>query len=88
MFARKGIEVAVASRHPPEALVPQAKAIGPTVVPKTLKDALEAENGCRSGREARLCASQARQDRGRRSACAGAHGTWGPLVFQDLFKKG
>jgi predicted dinucleotide-binding enzyme len=43
MFARKGIEVAVASRRPPEALVPQASAIGPTVVPKTLKDALEAD---------------------------------------------
>ncbi|RDS78891.1 NADP oxidoreductase coenzyme [Dyella monticola] len=43
MFARKGIEVAVASRHPPEALAPQATAIGPTIVPKTLKDALEAD---------------------------------------------
>ena len=43
MFARKGIEVAVASRHPPEALAPQANAIGPTVIPKTLKDALEAD---------------------------------------------
>jgi 8-hydroxy-5-deazaflavin:NADPH oxidoreductase len=43
MFARKGIEVAVASRRPPEALAPQANAIGPTIVPKTLKDALEAD---------------------------------------------
>lgn len=43
MFARKGIEVAVASRRPPEALAPQASAIGPTVIPKTLKDALEAD---------------------------------------------
>nr|WP_275578234.1 NADPH-dependent F420 reductase [Dyella mobilis] len=43
MFARKDIEVAVASRHPPEALAPQANAIGPTIVPKTLKDALEAD---------------------------------------------
>ena len=43
MFARKGIEVAVASRHQPEALAPQAKAIGPTTVPRTLKDALEAD---------------------------------------------
>nr|WP_268235697.1 NADPH-dependent F420 reductase [Dyella caseinilytica] len=43
MFARKGIEVAVASRHPPEALAPQANAIGPTVIPKTLNDALEAD---------------------------------------------
>ena len=31
-FARKNIEVAVASRRPPEALAPQARAIGATVV--------------------------------------------------------
>lgn len=43
MFARKGIEVTVASRRQPEALAPQAKAIGPTIVPRTLKDALEAD---------------------------------------------
>jgi predicted dinucleotide-binding enzyme len=43
MFARKGIEVAVASRHPPEALAPLANAIGPTIVPKTLNDALDAD---------------------------------------------
>jgi predicted dinucleotide-binding enzyme len=43
MFARKGIEVAVASRRQPEELAPQAKAIGPATVPKTLKDALEAD---------------------------------------------
>ena len=43
MFARKGIEVTVTSRQKPEALEPQAKAIGPTTVPKTLKDALEAD---------------------------------------------
>ena len=43
MFARKGIAVAVASTRPPEALVPQANAIGPTIVPKTLQDALEAD---------------------------------------------
>jgi predicted dinucleotide-binding enzyme len=42
-FARKDIEVAVASRRPPEALLPQARAIGPTVVPKTLQQALEAD---------------------------------------------
>jgi predicted dinucleotide-binding enzyme len=42
-FARRNIEVAVASRRPPEALAPQARAIGPTVVPKSLRDALEAE---------------------------------------------
>ena len=42
MFARKGIEVGVASRRAPEALAARAQAIGPTVVPKTLEDALEA----------------------------------------------
>ncbi len=42
-FARKNIEVAVASRRPPEALLSQAQAIGPTVVPKTLQEALKAD---------------------------------------------
>ena len=42
-FARKNIEVTVASRRPPEALAPQALAIGPTVVAKSLQDALEAD---------------------------------------------
>jgi predicted dinucleotide-binding enzyme len=42
-FARKNINVTVASRRPPEALAPQARAIGPTVVPKSLRDALEAD---------------------------------------------
>ena len=42
-FARKNIEVAVASRRPPEALAPEARAIGPTVVAKSLRDALEAD---------------------------------------------
>jgi hypothetical protein len=42
-FARKSIHVTVASRRPPEALAPQARAIGPTVVAKSLRDALEAD---------------------------------------------
>jgi predicted dinucleotide-binding enzyme len=42
-FARKNIEVAVASRRPPEALAPQAQAIGPSVVAKSLREALEAD---------------------------------------------
>jgi predicted dinucleotide-binding enzyme len=42
-FARKNIDVTVASRRPPEALAPQARAVGPTVVAKSLRDALEAE---------------------------------------------
>jgi 8-hydroxy-5-deazaflavin:NADPH oxidoreductase len=42
-FARKGIEVAIASRRPVEALAPVAQAIGPTVVPKMLRDAVKAE---------------------------------------------
>ena len=42
-FARKNIEVAVASRRPPEVLAPQAQAIGFTVVPKTLQEAIKAD---------------------------------------------
>src|SRR6202162_990923 len=42
-FARKNIDVTVASRRPPAALAPQARAIGPTVVAKSLRDALEAD---------------------------------------------
>src|SRR6201986_334100 len=42
-FACKNIEVAVASRRPPEAFAPQARAIGPTVVAKSLREALEAD---------------------------------------------
>src|ERR1017187_2538821 len=42
-FARKNIEVTVASRRPAEALAPEARAIGPTVVAKSLRDALEAD---------------------------------------------
>ena len=42
-FARKRIEVMVASRRPPEMLAPQAREIGPTVVPASLQDALDAD---------------------------------------------
>ena len=42
-FARKNINVTVASRRPPEALAPQARAIGPTVIAKSLRDAIEAD---------------------------------------------
>jgi len=42
-FARRNLEVAVAGRRPPEALAPQARAIGPTVVARSLQDALEAD---------------------------------------------
>jgi predicted dinucleotide-binding enzyme len=42
-FARKNIEVTVASRRPAEALTPQARAIGPTVVARSLRDALAAD---------------------------------------------
>ena len=42
-FARKGIETAIASRRPAESLGPAAKAIGPTLVPKSLQDAVKAE---------------------------------------------
>ncbi|MBB2200764.1 NADPH-dependent F420 reductase [Gluconacetobacter tumulisoli] len=42
-FARRNIDVTVASRRPPEALAPQARAIGPTVVAGSLREALEAD---------------------------------------------
>ncbi len=42
-FARKEINVTVASRRPPEALAPQARAIGPTVTAKSLQEALKAD---------------------------------------------
>ncbi len=42
-FARKDIEVAMASRRAPEELAPLIKAIGPTIVAKALQAALEAE---------------------------------------------
>ena len=42
-FARKNIDVTVASRRPPEALASQARAIGSTVVAKSLQDAVEAD---------------------------------------------
>jgi 8-hydroxy-5-deazaflavin:NADPH oxidoreductase len=42
-FARKNIDVTVASRRPPEALAPQARAIGPNVVARSVRDALKAD---------------------------------------------
>ncbi|MFC5440551.1 NADPH-dependent F420 reductase [Rhodanobacter ginsenosidimutans] len=42
-FARNNIEVTVASRRPPEALLPQAQAIGPKVIPGTLQEAAKAD---------------------------------------------
>lgn len=42
-FARKGIEVAVATTHDPESFASTAAAIGPTVIPKKLVEALEAD---------------------------------------------
>src|SRR5438874_4962501 len=42
-FARNSINVTVASRRPPEALAPQARAVGPTVLAKSVRDALEAD---------------------------------------------
>ena len=42
-FARKNLQLTVASRRPPEAIAPQAKAIGPTVTASSLQDALKAQ---------------------------------------------
>ena len=42
-FARKDMDVTVASRRSPAELEPQARAIGPKVVAKSLEEALEAD---------------------------------------------
>ena len=42
-FARKNIDVTVASRRPPEELAPQARAIGPTITAGSLQEALAAD---------------------------------------------
>lgn len=42
-FARKGIEVSVATTRDPESFAAGAAAIGPTIIPKKLADAVKAE---------------------------------------------
>ena len=42
-FARKGIEVSVATTRDPESFASAAAAIGPTIIPKTLAEAVEAD---------------------------------------------
>ena len=42
-FAHKNIQVSVVARRPLEAIVPLAKAIGPTVTASSLEDALKAQ---------------------------------------------
>jgi hypothetical protein len=42
-FARRNINVTVASRRSPEELAPQVQTIGPTVVAKSLQEALKAD---------------------------------------------
>jgi predicted dinucleotide-binding enzyme len=42
-FARKGIEVSVATTRDPESFASEAAAIGSSVIPKTLKDAVKAD---------------------------------------------
>jgi hypothetical protein len=41
-FARKGIEVSVATTRDPESFAADAAAIGPTIIPKTLAEAVKA----------------------------------------------
>ncbi|QCB43285.1 NADP oxidoreductase coenzyme [Sphingomonas sp. PAMC26645] len=43
MFARKGIEVVVATTRGPDAIAAQAAAIGTGIIPKSLKDAVQAD---------------------------------------------
>src|SRR3954468_14022518 len=42
-FARKGIEVSVATTRDPESFASAASAIGPTVIPKKLAEAVKAD---------------------------------------------
>jgi len=42
-FARKGIEVSVATKRDPESIASAAAAIGPTIIPATLAEALRAD---------------------------------------------
>jgi 8-hydroxy-5-deazaflavin:NADPH oxidoreductase len=42
-FARKGIEVSVATTRDPESFAADAAAIGPTILPKTLAEAVKAD---------------------------------------------
>lgn len=42
-FARNGIEVSVATTRGPESFAAEAAAIGPTITPKTLEDAIKAD---------------------------------------------
>ena len=42
-FARKGIEVSVATTRDPESFASAAAAIGPTIIPKTLAEAVNAD---------------------------------------------
>lgn len=42
-FARKGIEVSVATTRDPESFASDAAAIGPTIIPKTLVEAVKAD---------------------------------------------
>ena len=42
-FARKGIEVSVATTHDPKSFAADTAAIGPTIIPKTLAEAVKAD---------------------------------------------
>jgi predicted dinucleotide-binding enzyme len=42
-FARKGIEVSVATTRDPQSFAADAAAIGPTIIPKTLAEAIKAD---------------------------------------------
>src|SRR6202011_4945361 len=42
-FARNGIEVSVATTRDPESFASDAAAIGPTIIPKTLTEAVKAD---------------------------------------------
>src|SRR4051812_46320193 len=86
--ARKNINVTVASRRSPEALAPQARAIGPKVVPKSLQNAVEADIiflAVPFGEHQKVAKVLPSWRGNQGGALVHARGcTWGQLIFQDL----
>src|ERR1700689_1718334 len=90
-FARKNIDVTVASRRPPEALAPQARAIGPSVGHRVVFLSSDDEDAIPPVADLAKELGFAPVELGKLNeggALVHARGrTWGPLIFQDLFKK-
>jgi predicted dinucleotide-binding enzyme len=85
-FARKGIEVSVATTRDPESFASAAAAIGPTIIPKKLAEAVKADivffgcpfrvaSGCREGAAHLAGEDDRRCDQCLRRAPRGTEGT-------------